>query len=313
MTHPTLAFVGDIGATNFRIGMAERRNDSGEVSLVGRPEVVSTPRTSDEFFRAMADAIVPLLYDYPYVRDGVIGFPGKVVHDGDRMLVGPLTNIAGLNEVFDLNERLFEEDKRLGNIRLTALNDAEAATHAAPFIDGADPANTNPLMYFTQSSGVGGDVIRDHKIASRLTGQLGEYGHTPVTIDGHTDTIENFISGPAIERRYGNHTHSVQQLGQLRTLEAEHAWRTVGRTFGRAIAGFVPSIGMSHVVIGGGVSRDSHRYAESLRTELEVSLSKNAVHQNGMAKVPEVLFVPPELVSTIGLIGARHGLEQYRD
>lgn len=313
MTHSSLALVGDIGGTNFRIGIAERDARTGEVLLIEEPEVVPTPRTSDEFFRAMAAAIVPLIDRFPEIRDGAIGFPGKVVHEGESMLVGPLTNIAGLHDVFDLNDRLFRENHRLGLVQLTALNDAEAATHAAPFVPGADPDNTSPLMYFTHSTGIGADVIRNHQIASRLTGQLGEYGHTPVTIDGHTDTIEDFISGPAIERRYGNYIHTVQALGQLNTLQADYAWRTVGRTFGRAIAGFVPSIGMSHVVIGGGVSRDSHRYADSLREELETALSNNAVYRNGMVKIPEVIFVPAKDVSTFGLIGARYGLEQYRD
>ncbi|MDB5167376.1 MAG: sugar kinase [Candidatus Saccharibacteria bacterium] len=311
MSHPNRAFVGDIGGSNLRTAIAEISTKTNDVEFIGEPIIEPTPSRPDPFFQSMARSLVLLLEANPELRDGVIGFPGKVVHDGDRMLVGPLTNISGLTDVFDLNERLGEEDSRLKKIRLTALNDAEAATHAAPFVPGADPKNTQPLMYFTHSTGIGADIIRGHKIASRLTGQLGEYGHIPMDVDRSKGTLESLIAGPAIERRFGNGS-TPQELGQLYTHESNDAWEHVGRVFGQAIASFVPSIGMDHVVIGGGVSRDHDRYEESLEEALHTALVDNAVILNGMTEVPKVSYVPKHLVSSFGLIGARYGLEQYR-
>lgn len=314
MKTPELALVGDVGGTNLRIGVATIDRETGRAVMVDQYENVSTPNDPDLFFHAMGDAIFRKIELFPELRDGAVGFPGPVDIQPNGTTVGPLTNIA-FKEKFNLGERLVAAHPGLSGFDFHAFNDAEAATFAAPFVPGvSNPENPSPIVYVTQSTGIGMSVIREHQIAERLTGWLGEYGHIPMLQpDGSYETLENLISGPAIERRYGlgadGEHRTVQDLGKLTTPEGKKIWEEVGRTFARGIAPLIPIIAPSDLVIGGGVSKDGDQYLKFFMDELQSAVSSLP---KGMDTMPTVSFVPPKEVGTFGLIGARHALEQAR-
>jgi predicted NBD/HSP70 family sugar kinase len=310
MAYSELAIVGDIGATNMRLGVARIDSTTGRAELLSKPEERPTPLDPDHFFHSMARGVMALIEEYPEISDGAIGFPGPVVDGNNGRMVGPITNIASLKRPFDLSERLADVDSTLGDIRMISLNDAEAATYAAPFVPGvSNPDNQRPLLYITHSTGIGGETIQNHKISSRLTGQLAEYGHVPILQpDGTYRTLEKSISGPNMERLYGNGL-SIFELGTTEGEEIDKIWEKVGRDFAHGLGMMLPIVGPSDVVIGGGISRDHHRYDVALRTELEKIL---AIMPPGMLETPTISYVPKHEVSTFGLVGARYAIEQYR-
>jgi predicted NBD/HSP70 family sugar kinase len=310
MTHPELAIVGDIGGTKMRLGIGRLDPETQRANLIGEPEKIPTPQDPDLFFRSLAQGVARLMDEYPELQEAAIGFPGPVDIGRDQTKVGPITNIALLREPFDLSERLTAEDPSLEAIRFIALNDAEAATYAAPFVPGVtDPSNQNPLLYITHSTGIGGEVIRHHQISSRLTGQLAEFGHVPFKLpNGQYRTLEKSISGPNIELLYGEGM-SIYELGTAMGRKIDEAWERVGKDFALGLGMMIPIVGPSDIVIGGGISRDHHRYEPALRAELERILSAMPV---GMLKTPVISFVPKDEVETFGLVGARYAVEQYR-
>lgn len=310
MAHSELAIVGDIGGTNMRLGIGRLDPETGRAHLIHDPEIQPTPLDPDRFFSSLAKSVTVLLDQYPEIKDGAIGFPGPVAVGSERTMVGPITNIASLRQPFDLSERLTAEESALAHFRVISLNDAEAATYAAPFVPGvSDPSNQRPLTYITHSTGVGGETIQNHQIASRLTGQLGEYGHVPlIQPDGSYRTLEKSISGPNMEVLYGNGL-SIFELGTAQGEQFDQIWDRVGRDFARGLAVTVPIIGQADIVIGGGISRDHQRYDAALREEFEKILS---IMPGGMLEIPTISYVPKAEVSTFGLVGARYAIEQYR-
>lgn len=310
MGNSELAIVGDIGGTNMRLGIGRLDAETGRASLLRKPDIIPTPLDPERFFSSLARGVVTLLEAYPDMRSGAIGFPGPVAVGAENTMVGPITNIASLKEPFDLSERLTAEDSSLAGFHFISLNDAEAATYAAPFVDGvSDSSNQRPLTYITHSTGIGGETIHNHQISSRLTGQLAEYGHVPlIQPDGTYRTLEKSVSGPNIEKLYGNGM-SIFEIGTTKNDETDEIWDKVGKDFARGLAMTVPIVGQSDIVIGGGVSRDHARYETALNEEFERILS---IMPTGMLEIPKISYVPKDEVSTFGLVGARYAIEQYQ-
>lgn len=297
---PKIALVGDIGGTCMRIGVAS------EDTLIDHA-IVRTPHDPDEFFQVLGHVITGFVELYS-VDNGAIGFPGPVKADYNGVTVGPLPNVAGIEEAFNVNERLAAEHSKLRGFGILALNDAEAATHAAAHVAWPDIKNESSIVtYITQSTGVGGDSIKNGVVSSRADGHLAEYGHMPfLQPDGTYATLENRVSGEAIRKIYGHGTLTAQQL--YKDPDTGLVWQTVGKDFAKGLSVLAPVIGMADIVIGGGTSRCHPRYQKSLRQELDTALE--AVPSSIIEKAPDISYVPSNMIDTLGLRGAFYALQQ---
>lgn len=285
MSAPERVFVGDIGGTNMRLGVA-----CAEGLL--EYEIVSTPKDPDEFFRVVGNTVLRLgsVYDFDV---GAIGFPGPVRITSEGISVGPLTNIPSLDEPFDVNERVAAENESLRGFRILALNDAEAATHAAPSLldeihlgDRASGSHEQDVItYITHSTGIGGDSIKGGVVCSRADGMLAEYGHIPLLqADGSYETLENRVSGEAIKRRFRGNPSAED-------------WTQIGIEFGRGLATLMPVVGMSDIVIGGGASRAHGFYGDALAATL--IKAARAIPSGVVEHAPEVTFVPENRIDIL--------------
>ncbi len=294
MAVPEVVFVGNAGGTSMRFGIGT------EHGLLHNQKI-ETPTDPDKFFWAIGEAALRYMHCRPDITTGAVGFPGPVRIKPDGIAVGPFVNIPGLGtEPFDIGERVAAEHRQLSGFRWLPLNDAEAETHAAPSVIEEDTTDQT-VLYFGIGTGVGGDAIRNGVIISRAAGILGENGHIPLQRDDGTyTTLEALASGTAIRDLYGNGEESAEELAKYAS--AQSSWNRVGNDLARGIAVLAPVIGMSHVVIGGGVSRDHSRYERALYSELARAVAPIPDHIVG--RPPAIHFVPPDRVDTLGLEGA---------
>lgn len=299
MAAPELAVVGDIGGTNMRIGVATAQG------LIEQ-EIVPTPHDPDQFFNVLGG----LMLNYVQSRGaklGAVGFPGPVKVSKEGITAGPFENIAGLNEAFDINERLAAEHKELSGFGVLTLNDGEASTHAAPHLLEDTDVEDRVITYFTHSTGVGGDSIKDGVVCSRADGMLAEYGHIPVRLSNDSySTLEKRISGNAIHQLYGKGRHSAEVVYSWEG--AQSVWDLIGRDFGQGIGFFAPVVGMTDVVIGGGVSVCHPRYDRALREELAKAVAPMPAHI--VNTPPNITYVPTDQIPTLGMRGAFFALQE---
>jgi predicted NBD/HSP70 family sugar kinase len=293
-----IIIAADIGGTNCRVGVVSEVEIIDSVTL-------STPQNGDELFAQLGTHVSRFISRYD-ARIGAIGVPGPVNRSSDPVLVGPFQNIDGCDEVFDLSERLVQDNPQLKGFNVSALNDAEAATHAATQFY-AKNNNEDPLMFLTISTGVGGDISVDYETLSYTVGLLTEIGHTPMyQSDGTYQTLEDLISGKAISRRYGNGQISSGELS--RNPDTSQIWDQVGKDLARGIGVLVTSFGLRQVVIGGAVGVGTrHLIKEPLETELDKMFD---VVPKGVAQSPEIEFVRDEHEQVLGLRGCFFALKR---
>jgi predicted NBD/HSP70 family sugar kinase len=305
MPAPEIAVVGDIGGTNMRVGVASVEGWLDE-------EIVPTPHDPDHFFKVLGGQMLKYIDKYD-AKIGAVGFPGPVRVTPEGITAGPFENIAGLDEPFDIHERLEAEDPRLSGFGVLTLNDAEAQTHACPSLleKAGEDIIDQVITFYTQSTGIGGDSIKNGVVCSRADGTLAEYGHTPVALpDGTFTTLEKRASGTAIRKLYGGGLRDAREL--YLDPDTQPVWDQVGSDLGFAIASLAPVLGMKHVVIGGGVSVCHPRYDLALRDTLAKAVEPMPAHI--VDKPPMITYVPTKLIDVFGLMGALHAVrERYAE
>lgn len=303
--------VGDLGGTNCRVGVA---NAEGLVDH----ETVPTPQDPDQLFSVIGEQILRFADRYPQIRRGAFGIPGPIDRSGDLPLVTAMANVANWKEPFEINERLRAEQPSLHGFDIMPLNDAEAATHGAARVYSPDE-NETPLLYLTVSTGVGGDVIQDYETFSYKTGVPMEIGHIPFMHPrGFASyTLENRVSGPAISRLYGwdygpGRQRSAQEL--VKDPAAGEVWRKVGKDLAQGIVFFVPTFGIRHVVIGGGVGANAqNRLRTPVREQLRFlfrQIPRTVTKGLDMAQPPRLRFVERSRESKLGLVGCYFAVQQ---
>ncbi len=246
------------GGTNARVGNAVEGDISGFTS-------VSTPDQPGEFFGWMARQVLSAADDGSNWLVG--GFPGPVSPDGQ--LVGPMANVAGLaNERYDLVAELAAADPAVRRLldedfTLIAVNDGELAAQAAASRVGAHQYDRVAALIL--GSGVGSGIVdRDSAYANVYRADRRnplEIGHVVLSADPY-DSVENAVSGRALERIYGM---------DARDLPADHpAWKRVGETAGQLATMLGLMNGVELVVPTGGVGAGaSEKYVAHLRRMIE--------------------------------------------
>ncbi|HET9050324.1 MAG TPA: ROK family protein [Candidatus Dormibacteraeota bacterium] len=241
-----------------------------------------------------------------------IGVPGPL--DPSTGVVYDAPNLPGFAGLA-VGELL---SRRLGGCPVTVENDAKLAAFAE-YTVGAG-AGSDPFLFVTVSTGIGGGLVLGGELFHGLAGTAGEVGHSPTSIDGpscsagHVGCLEGVASGTGIGRRARHavaggepSTLSALAMDAIDAVAVERAalagdalaqrlFADAGRALGRELGGLVNLLSPEVVVIGGGLINAGELLFEPLRN----ALSEIAF------RVPlgRTRIVPAALGTDAGLIGA---------
>ena len=188
-------------------------------------------------------------------------------------LAGPIREALGIPAGFDTD------------VNAAALGEARwgAAQDVADF------------LYLTVGTGIGGGAIAANRVIHGISHP--EMGHIRIPHDlaadpfpgvcpYHGDCLEGLASGPAIQARWGQPAEKLPP--------GHAAWQLETRYLALAIANLAVTLSPAHVILGGGVMRQQHLFA-NVRTQLAQLL-------NGYIVPPEI--GPPALGNRAGVCGA---------
>ncbi len=294
-----LAIVCDLGGSRLRVGVA------GPNGIV-ESQTATTPLDPDEFFNTLSGFLVHYINQYKADMPSPvlgIGMPGPVRRSQGQTMVGPMSKIPGFELPVHLPSRLGMADGRLKGLGVYVLNDATAAAYEAAQLPGLRAENNeHPVTYITHSTGIGGDTV----LRGKELGLISEYGKIPMYHEGRYVMLEDLISGDGIKALYGDGKRDAKEIGM--DPMSQGVWDTIGRDFGRGLAILVPALGMSDIVIGGGISRDHDRYHRALMSELDTAL---AVLPPDFIEMPRITYVPDDEIDNIGLLGAYRAIQLH--
>ena len=178
---------------------------------------------------------------------------------------------------------------------VTVENDANCFA-LAESVMGAG-AQYGTVFGVIMGTGVGGGIVIDRRIHRGRTGMAGEWGHHTLHRDGNQcycgkrGCVETYLSGPALERRWEELTHTrmtMEQIseqvssGGVQTQQprnqqqqqdsARDIWlEEAVENFGHALANVIDIVDPDAVVLGGGLSNVPVWYgqgAESVRGKI---------------------------------------------
>lgn len=203
-----------------------------------------------------------------------VGMPGSVTWRNSDV---PLTKNS--NTVC-LNGRPFHRDLEVAvGRRIAFANDANCfALAEATFGAGA---GADVVFGVILGTGVGGGLVlggggRKARAWEGAQGIAGEWGHVCLDPDsgppcycGRRGCVEQYLSGPAIERAYAARTgeaRTVAEIAERRPVDAgaDATLRAAMGIFGRAIATVINVVDPNVVVLGGGVSNLDCLYDEGV-------------------------------------------------
>lgn len=244
---PPLVIGLDIGGSKISAGLVTR---AGEVSRIS---AVATPGTPDSVLQAARQLCHQLREasdsDIRAIGVGSAGIincdTGKVHFANDNMPGWSGTDLTSLAH---------------GGMPIVAENDARALAYGEAVL-GAGKAYRS-LLCVTVGTGIGGGIVIDGGLWHGAGYCAGEIGYLVVGWEaGKPQILDQFASGPAIERAWREAASSPQPLPLTeisRMAEAGDALAAriiadKARQFGCILAGIAAALNPEAIVIGGGV------------------------------------------------------------
>lgn len=169
-------------------------------------------------------------------------------------------------------------------------------------------------LYVTVGTGIGGGLVSNGRIVNGFThpemGHIRVRRHPDDTYEGfcpyHGDCLEGLAAGPSIERRWGAKGFELP--------EDHPAWAIEADYLAQAFATFVLVLAPQKIVLGGGVSKQTHLFP-MIRKRLAELLNGYVAHPRIQNEL-DTYIVPPGLGDNSGLAGAlllaRQALEDAR-
>jgi fructokinase len=217
-----------------------------------------------------------------------VGMPGSVTYRREDGSPSDVPLVKNSNTVC-FNGKPFRDDlsSRLGTT-VAFSNDANCFALAEACFGAAKGSRLT--FGVIMGTGTGGGIVirqrdRTQLVWDGLQGIGGEWGHVtldpangPLCYCGRRGCIEQYLSGPAIERRYRTLSHGAggdakgATLGLAQIAAARHtdavAGRVLGETlesFGRSLATVINILDPDVIVLGGGVSNLDMFYDEGVK------------------------------------------------
>lgn len=253
----------DLGGTKIEGAVLDERNE-----VVARRRIATESERGYEHIvervGSMAEDLLQLAPGCPMLG---IGTPGAVSQRTGRM--------KNCNTVC-LNDRDLPGDleRRIGR-PVCIENDANCFVLA----EATCGAGTDGGVVFgvIMGTGVGGGIVCDGKLLRGPQRIAGEWGHHSIDPDGpdcycgNKGCVEQYISGPAVERQY---LHEMKEPATMMEIvaRARSGEAAAGRVlaafldrFGRALANVVSILDPDVIVLGGGLSNIDELYDRGCR------------------------------------------------
>jgi fructokinase len=179
-----------------------------------------------------------------------IGMPGTIAPRSGRVVNAYNTPFNGRRLKQDLEKKLGRELRFANDANCFALSEA---------IDGA-ARDADVVFGAILGTGAGGGIVVGGRVLNGRHGIAGEWGHTPLPWIkreehpgpmcncGRKGCIEQFVSGPALQRERSAHGD-------------ENGWAIYADRLARAFSTIVNVLDPDIIVVGGGVSKESRIYA----------------------------------------------------
>ena len=232
-------------------------------------EVLRTRVASPRDYGALVDAIAELVAQ----ADSALGVRGAPVGIGAPGSPNPQTGLHRNSNLLCMNGKPFAADvsTRLARpVRVT--NDANCLA-LSEAIDGAAAGQGAVVFGVILGTGVGGGVVVRGDVVDGGNGIAGEWGHNPLPglgdaeaaahrcYRGKSGCLEQFLSGPALERRYAQASGTQRALAEIAARAAAgtdaYAVATLDwfvHALARSLSVVVNIIDPHAIVLGGGVS-----------------------------------------------------------
>jgi fructokinase len=179
-----------------------------------------------------------------------IGMPGTIAPRSGRVVNAYNTPFNGRRLKQDLERKLDRELRFANDANCFALSEAlDGAASGADVVFGA-----------ILGTGAGGGIVVGGRVLNGRHGIAGEWGHTPLPWIrreehpgpmcncGRNGCIEQFVSGPALQRERSAHGD-------------ENGWAIYADRLARAMSVIVNFLDPDVIVVGGGVSKERRIYA----------------------------------------------------
>jgi fructokinase len=234
-------------------------------------EALRTRIASPREYTALVEAVAGLVD----AADAALGTPAPAapVGVGAPGSPNPRTGLHRNSNLTCMNGRPFAADlsARLGRpVRVT--NDANCLA-LSEAIDGAAAGQGDVVFGVILGTGVGGGLVVRGDVVDGRNGIAGEWGHNrlPGLSDdaarshpcycGRLGCLEQFLSGPALERRYAEAAGTRRPLAEIAARAADgadpHAIATIDwlvDALARSLSVVVNIVDPHAIVLGGGVS-----------------------------------------------------------
>lgn len=260
--------VGDIGGTKTRMAR------SYDLETVDDPLVVDTPERYDEGIAEIV-GLAKELSKSEKIEAMSLDITGLISSDGTTPLTTP--HLPGWKE-----KPLGRELEAALSARVHLLNDS-AQVGLGEAVYGAGKG-ASIVAYVTVSTGIGGVRIVDGNIDPAAQGF--EIGGQYLFIGGNPKTLEELVSGRAVEEKYEVHPKLIEKDSPV--------WEELARTFAYGLHNTILHWSPHRVVLGG-----------SMFNDVGISVERVKAHvADIMTKFPEV----PEIVhSQFGDLGGLWG------
>ena len=268
----------DVGGTNLRIGVINKRNVIWEQRAQADFSVLCREQAPDKavnfILGALAEAVQEARARYPQIKAVGIGFPGFI--DPVTQHVAQSPNLPGL-----LNLDLVTPLTQMLGVPVVIENDALAAAYGEYI--AAD--NAGSMIYLGLGTGIGGGVILDGKPYPGSHGVAMEVGHIIVEPGGrpcgcgNRGCLERYASASGVVLTYSELTGNrgldaahVAALAAEGDARAMAAFSRAGESLAQGLASILKVLDVPQVVIGGGMSQSWCFMREAFDARLEADL-----------------------------------------
>ena len=219
-----------------------------EDGVIGRQIKFPTPPNQDDYTDLLKSTLKKE-YGGHRVEAIVVGMPG-IVKDGVAIWC---ENLKWSN--FNVAQALKDT---LGSTPILVENDANLAGLAETRTLKPQPDFS---LYVTISTGIGTGIITNGKIDPEL--RLSEGGRSLVEYNGSVREWEDFASGKAIYRSYGQYARDIHD---------EQTWYQIADRISRGFLALIPVLQPETIIIGGSIGTFFDQYADKLTGILKEKL-----------------------------------------
>ncbi len=211
-----------------------------------------------------------------------VAIPGLCDVKNGMWLYSPFSNISSIPIVEIISQMTGLSVYADNDVNISALAEHEFGI----------TKNVDDYLWITVSNGIGGGLVLNGRLYRGANMFAGEIGH--ITVEENTDRIcgcgkrgclEIMASGASIADIYNKKSGS-SVIGAKEVAErlrggdkiAHEVFEDTGKYIGKAVAAAINLLGISTVVIGGGVSEEFELFKNSAQTSMKKHLFLQANH-----------------------------------